>query len=60
MAESALGSSLYRPVVFHCQQAIEKILKAIWIEQADEGVPPKTHGLVELAKEVDLELDDEG
>jgi len=60
MAESALNASLYRPCVFHCQQAIEKLLKALWIEQAEAGVPPKTHGLVSLAQEIRLELDDEG
>jgi len=60
MAESAVAASLYRPCVFHCQQAVEKLLKALWIEQAEAGMPPKTHGLVSLAQEVRLELDDEG
>ncbi len=59
MAGSALESSLYRPCVFHCQQATEKLLKALWIEQAKEGYPPKTHSLVSLAREVGLELEEE-
>jgi HEPN domain-containing protein len=59
MAKAALTSSLHRPCVFHCQQAIEKLLKAIWIEQAAEGYPPKTHGLVSLAREVGLQLEEE-
>ena len=59
MAGAALDSSLYRPCVFHRQQAMEKLLKAFWIEHAGEGYPPKTHGLVSLAREVGLELEDE-
>ena len=40
--------------IFFSQQAVEMLLKAIWIERADEGLPRKTHDLVSLAKELQL------
>ncbi|MFQ5880461.1 MAG: HEPN domain-containing protein [Dehalococcoidia bacterium] len=59
MAEAALERELYSPCVFHCQQALEKVLKAMWIGKAPEGVPPRRHNLVELAEEVGLQLSPE-
>ena len=59
MASAALERELYSPCMFHCQQALEKLLKAIWVEKASAGVPPRKHDLVELAQEVDLELSQE-
>ena len=47
------------PCVFHCQQALEKVLKATWVEKASEGVPPRKHDLIALAREVGLELSQE-
>ena len=41
--------------VFFCQQAIEVLLKAIWVERESFGMPPKIHGLVELAEGLGLE-----
>ena len=38
---------------FHAQQAVEKALKGLWLEQ--EGAePPRVHDLVRLAEEVSL------
>jgi HEPN domain-containing protein len=45
--------------LFHCEQAVEKSLKALWIERAEEGFPPRTHDLVSLADEIGLELSEE-
>ena len=59
VARTALESSLHRPCVFHCQQALEKVLKAMWIEQREQGYPPKKHNLVSLAQELGLQLEDE-
>lgn len=42
-------------VCFHCQQAVEKWLKALIIAQA--GDPPKTHDLVLLSNLVVLDQD---
>ena len=38
----------YLWTIFMCQQAIEKILKALYINTYDK-VPPKKHDLIELA-----------
>src|SRR5712692_3500866 len=46
----------YPQCVFFCEQAIECLLKAIWIERSSEGVPPKIHHLVDLAEELALPL----
>lgn len=54
-AEVLLERGLYPPVIFHCQQAVEKLLKAIWLERTGE-VPPRTHNLVDLASELKLSL----
>ena len=37
--------------VFYAHQAVEKALKALYIEQR-RRMPPKTHNLVELAREL--------
>lgn len=52
-AEALLEKGLYPPAVFHCQQAPEKMLKAIWVEVKDE-VPPRTQNLVDLAQGLNL------
>lgn len=59
MADVALEKRLLSPCVFHCQQALEKLLKALWVEKSTEGFPPRRHDLVALSKEVGLELSEE-
>ncbi len=55
-AKFVLKDSLFRPSIFHCQQSLEKLLKAIWIEQKEEGYPPREHNLNVLAQLVGLKL----
>jgi HEPN domain-containing protein len=57
MAEAAWERELYSPCVFHCQQAIEKALKAGLVETG--AVVPKIHDLVDLASRLKLDLDAE-
>lgn len=45
-------------VLFCCQQAVEKMLKAIYARKL-EDIPPRTHQLVRMAKETKLELSEE-
>jgi len=59
MAELALEKELVEPCVFHCQQAIEKLLKAIWIEQNSSGQPRYVHDLVALGEDARLSFSDE-
>ena len=49
------GRFLY--VLFMCQQAIEKILKAIYTNQKKE-TPPRTHNLSYLADLLNLDISD--
>ena len=44
-------------VVFHCQQAIEKLLKALIMESTQSV--PRIHDLVELADLLELEVTEE-
>ena len=53
-ASACLDRELYGPCVSHCQQAVEKMLKAIWLESGREEIPPRTHNLVDLADTLGL------
>jgi HEPN domain-containing protein len=50
------GRHLY--VLFCCQQAVEKMLKALVAERSKE-LPPRIHNLVRLADAAALEMSDE-
>lgn len=54
MAAAGLERGLYAPCVFHCQQAVEKLLKAMWVGSFRDQPPPRTHNLVDLAQELGL------
>lgn len=46
-AKAMLDTRRYLYVAFTCQQAIEKILKALYVKEKDEP-PPYTHNLIKL------------
>jgi len=50
------ASGRYLYVLFCCQQAIEKALKALIVERTGK-FPPRIHNLPRLAKPAKLELD---
>ncbi len=52
-ADAMLQAGRYFYVVFMCHLAVEKILKAVWIEEKDE-VSPKVHGLVYLYEKLSI------
>ena len=56
-AAVALDHDLLRISLFHCHEAVEKVLKAIWVEWRDEE-PERTHNLPYLASELAIELSD--
>ena len=58
VARIAHENGFYNQCVFHCQQAVEKVLKAIWIERLGQ-THPKTHNLAFLAIQLDLDVSDE-
>lgn len=51
-----LNSSRYLYVLFCCQQAVEKMIKALIAERTGE-MPPRSHNLVELASCAGLNAD---
>ena len=55
-ARVVLAEGLFQQTVFCCQQAIEKLLKAIWTEGRGAGTHPRTHNLVKLANDLGLVL----
>src|SRR3970282_1988764 len=55
-ARVVLDEGLLQQTVFHCQQSVEKLLKAIWTERHGSGTHPRTHNLVKLAKRALLEV----
>jgi HEPN domain-containing protein len=46
-AQNAMQAADYRDVAFHCQQAVEKVFKALIVHQTAER-PPYIHNLREL------------
>ncbi|GJQ59699.1 MAG: HEPN domain-containing protein [Candidatus Scalindua sp. AMX11] len=55
-AESIFDSGRYDWWLFIGHLALEKILKAIFVEKNDNNVPPKVHNLVRLAELSRIEL----
>jgi HEPN domain-containing protein len=55
-AAAVLERSLHELCIFHCQQALEKLLKAILIERSPTNRARRTHDLVSLAEELRLGL----
>ena len=56
LARAALEAQLLGQCLFHCEQAVEKSLKAVWIERSEAGFPPRSHDLSSLADDVRLDL----
>ena len=51
-ARSALTGGSHQMVAFFSHQIAEAALKALWIHEAD-GLPPRTHNLVDMAQQLD-------
>ncbi|MDY7035681.1 MAG: HEPN domain-containing protein [Thermodesulfobacteriota bacterium] len=52
-ARAMLSSKRYLYVVFMCQQAMEKIIKALYINQFDQE-PPRSHNLAFIFKKIKI------
>ncbi len=57
-ARAMFDSGRYLYVLFCCQQAVEKMLKAI-IAERTKGLPPRIHQLMRLAEAAGLEVSGE-
>jgi HEPN domain-containing protein len=49
----------YQQALFFTHLSLEKIIKAHWVLDNTEDVPPKTHNLINLYEQTNLELDEE-
>ena len=56
VAELLYRQSVYRYCVFFCHLALEKQLKAMFIERTGIQSPQRTHDLVDLAGDVGIDL----
>ena len=56
-AQAMLDAGRYLYVTFMCQQAIEKVLKAIYVHKKNE-IPPRTHNLLYLIDALELSVTD--
>src|SRR5438094_158841 len=56
VAALTLERGYFQHTVFHCQQSVEKVLKAIWVERRGEGTHPRIHNLPKLAALLALEM----
>lgn len=59
VARMVLREEFWRHCIFQCQQALEKMLKALWVEGAAEGYPPREHNLTLLASKAGVDLTDD-
>jgi HEPN domain-containing protein len=57
-AEAMFESRRYVYVLFTCQQAVEKVLKAL-VVKTSHRFPPRTHDLLKLALLAEIDLDNE-
>lgn len=57
-ARAMLASERYVYVLFCCQQAVEKMLKAVIAKNTGE-MPPRIHNLIRLSEVANVELSDE-
>ena len=57
-AKAMLASGRYLYVLFCCQQAVEKALKAVIVRRTNE-LPPRVHNLLRLAEAAGIPLDHE-
>jgi HEPN domain-containing protein len=55
-ADAMFNSRRYLYVLFTCQQAVEKLLKAL-VTKNTKSFPPKTHDLLRLAELSTIEMD---
>jgi len=58
-AESVFDSQRYDWCLFVGHLALEKIVKAIFVDRNEDTAPPKIHNLVRLAELAKIELNDE-
>jgi HEPN domain-containing protein len=59
MMEYLMEGNRYVHALFFGHLYLEKIAKSLWVTNNVENVPPKTHNLLKIIKEANLELSSE-
>ena len=59
VAETLFYNEKYDWCLYLCHLVIEKILKALWVKNNENKLPPKSHNLVRLAEYSKVKLTDE-
>jgi len=59
VSESLFKDKHFDYCLFLAHLSLEKILKALWVKNNIENIPPKTHNLVYLAQNSNINLDDD-
>jgi HEPN domain-containing protein len=57
-AKAMMDTSRYLYVIFMCQQAVEKIIKALYIQKHDDE-PPRSHNVAFVFKKTEIEASQE-
>ncbi len=56
---SLFNSERYLHSLFFGHLCLEKLLKALWVKNNENNIPPKTHNLLKLASESKIEITDD-
>ncbi|MDY6825126.1 MAG: HEPN domain-containing protein [Thermodesulfobacteriota bacterium] len=59
VAVDIFNAGKYDWCLFVGHLALEKIIKAVYVDRNDNMIPPKSHNLVRLAELSDIEMEDE-
>lgn len=57
-AKAMMDTNRYLYVIFMCQQAVEKIIKALYIQKHDDE-PPRSHNIAFVFKKMEVEASSE-
>ncbi|MBM2814153.1 MAG: hypothetical protein HW421_915 [Ignavibacteria bacterium] len=58
-ASNMFSAGIYDWSLFVAHLALEKLLKALWIQANQQAFPPKIHNLMKLAEQAGIELTEE-
>ncbi len=55
--QTLFNNNHYLHCLFFAHLTIEKLLKANWVRCSKENIPPRTHNLIKLIQETDLQFE---
>jgi HEPN domain-containing protein len=57
--ENAFSTKNYLHSLFWMHLVLEKLAKALWVKNHEENIPPKTHDIVRLLEQSNIDLGDD-